>query len=69
MDLLGSVWFHLYTLSYRPIRVHLVPNYHLAGTPQVPLGVPQTPLGATVLAVIRYQLYRYYCSNNYKMYQ
>ena len=35
---------NFYTQSYIAIRVHLVPNYHLAGDPlelpQVPLGVP-----------------------------
>ena len=34
----------VHSQSYRPIRVHLAPNYHLAGSPlelsQVPLGVP-----------------------------
>ena len=32
----------LHSLSYRPIRVHLVPNYHLAGDP---LELPEGPLG------------------------
>ena len=47
----GTKWTHLVHLvpfvhpqSYKPSRVDLVPNYHLAGDPlelpQVPLGVP-----------------------------
>ena len=48
-DPLGFGWIHLYTLSYRPIKVHLAPNYHLAGSPrelcQVPLGVPGPQFG------------------------
>ena len=34
----------VHSLSYRPMRFHLVPNYHLTGDPleltQGPLGVP-----------------------------
>ena len=39
----------VHSQSYRPIKVHLVPNYHLAGDPlelcQVPLGVPGPHFG------------------------
>ena len=50
MDPLGSIWLHfVHSQSYKPIRVHLVPNYHLAGDPlellQVPLGVPGPHFG------------------------
>ena len=42
----GPIRVHLvpfvHSLSYRPIRDHLVPNYHLAGDP---LELPQVPLG------------------------
>ena len=46
----GSVCFHfVHSQSYRPIKAHLVPNYHLAGYPlelsQVPLGVPGPQFG------------------------
>ena len=39
----------VHSLSYRPMKVHLAPNYHLAGDPlelcQVPLGVPGPQFG------------------------
>ena len=39
----------VHSQSYRPIKVNLVPNYHLAGSPlelsQVPLGVPGPQFG------------------------
>ena len=39
----------VHSQSYRPIKVHLAPNYHLAGSPlelcQVPLGVPGPQFG------------------------
>ena len=39
----------VHSQSYRPIKVHLAPNYHLAGYPlelsQVPLGVPRPHSG------------------------
>ena len=45
MDRNGSIWFHLSTQSYRPIRVHLVPN------PSFTLGTPwnslKDPWGST----------------------
>ena len=46
MELNEPVGLHLvpfvHSQSYKPIRVHLVPNYHLAGDP---LELPQGPLG------------------------
>ena len=50
----------VHSQSYRPIKVHLVPNYHLAGYPlelcQVPLGVPGPHFGNHCCIVFQVQM-------------